>query len=115
MENLFEKGRTLFDEGKYFEAHEEWEELWNLADGERHRFLQGLIQIAAALHHAQRGNFRGTKKLLATGLDYLEKGKGCAETVDFGRLKDAILDFHNATQASPPIDPLPYFALPVIE
>ncbi len=111
MDNHFEKACQHFDGGEYFEAHEEWEELWNLADGERHNFLQGLIQIAAALHHAQKGNFKGTEKLFASGLNYLEKGQRCAEQVDFPALKDRILDFHNAVKAGE--KELPYFKLPM--
>ncbi|MBI4469046.1 MAG: DUF309 domain-containing protein [Acidobacteria bacterium] len=47
------KGIALFNDGDYFEAHEAWEELWLVSTGEEKRFLQGLIQCAAALHHIQ--------------------------------------------------------------
>jgi uncharacterized protein len=64
----FRRGVDLFNEGKFFEAHEVWEELW-LAEAEPEKtFLQGLIQVAAAFHHHERGNLRGTRSLLAAGL-----------------------------------------------
>ncbi|MDM7324494.1 MAG: DUF309 domain-containing protein, partial [Thermus sp.] len=40
----------LFQKGRYFEAHEVLEEVWREAHGEKRRFLQGLILLAAALH-----------------------------------------------------------------
>jgi uncharacterized protein len=64
----FERGIAHFNEREFFEAHEVWEEIWLRAPVPEKRFLQGLIQVAAALHHSQRGNSRGTKSLLAAGL-----------------------------------------------
>ena len=43
-------GQTLFNSGKFFEAHERWEDVWRELDGEDKVFVQGLIQVAAALH-----------------------------------------------------------------
>ena len=48
---LVGEGARLFDEGRFFEAHEAWEEHWLVErDETRRRFLQGLIQVAAAFH-----------------------------------------------------------------
>lgn len=59
--------------GKFFEAHEAWEEIW-LAEPEPEKtFLQGLIQLAAAFHHQARGNSKGLRSLLAAGLAKLEQ------------------------------------------
>jgi uncharacterized protein len=72
----FERGVALFNRDKFFEAHEVWEEIW-LAAGEPEKgFLQGLIQVAAAFHHAQRGNARGMESLLAAGLAKLGRFPG---------------------------------------
>lgn len=47
----FRDGVSAYQRGAYYEAHERWEELWRIEpDGPRKRFLQGLIQTAAALH-----------------------------------------------------------------
>jgi predicted metal-dependent hydrolase len=47
----FREGVAAYQRGAYYEAHERWEELWRIEpDGPRRRFLQGLIQTAAALH-----------------------------------------------------------------
>lgn len=115
MEEEFKKACRFFDERDYFEAHETWEELWNLASGARHAYLQGLIQTAVALHHAGNGNWAGTRKLLASSLGYLEKGSSEASEVDVAKLRDLILDFEIALQkklAGENIE-LPFFTLPL--
>jgi uncharacterized protein len=53
------KGIELFNASQFWHAHEEWELVWKSETGESRRFIQGLIQTAAALVHWQRGNPRG--------------------------------------------------------
>jgi uncharacterized protein len=67
-DETFEHGVALFNAGQFFEAHETWEEIWLAENGPEKTFLQGLIQVAAAFHHAQRGNPAGMRSLLAAGL-----------------------------------------------
>lgn len=55
----FIAGLELFNAGSFWHAHEEWEALWLRSAGDDRRFIQGLIQVAAALVHWQRGNPRG--------------------------------------------------------
>ena len=48
---LVSEGARLFDDGRFFEAHEAWEARWlDETDDGRRLLLQGLIQIAAAFH-----------------------------------------------------------------
>ncbi len=50
----FQKGLGAYRGGAYFEAHELWEELWrDEPDPDHKQFLQGLIQVAAAMHKVQ--------------------------------------------------------------
>ena len=56
---------VLFNEEKFFEAHEVLEDLWRKVTGPERNFYQALIQIAAALVHVQRGNPRGAVEMLA--------------------------------------------------
>ena len=56
---------------QFFEAHEHWESAWLRAETDRKDFLQGLIQVAGAMHHARRGNQRGTLSLLRKALPRL--------------------------------------------
>jgi uncharacterized protein len=69
----FERGVADFNVGRFFEAHEVWEELWLVAGEPEKTFLQGLIQVAAAFHHQARGNARGTQSLLVAGIAKLAR------------------------------------------
>ncbi|MWV66020.1 DUF309 domain-containing protein [Halorubrum sp. JWXQ-INN 858] len=53
-------GVALFNEGHWLAAHEPWEAAWLPLDGGAdERLLHGLIQFAAATHHARSGNYAG--------------------------------------------------------
>ncbi len=64
-----EEGRALFNAGRFFEAHEAWEDAWRQETGRGRRLLQGLIQIAAGLHKASGGAAGACARLLEAGLE----------------------------------------------
>jgi hypothetical protein len=66
-----EPGRAAFNRGDYFLAHELWEEAWHELEGPGRIFVQGLIQIAAGLHHLQQRRPRPGAGLLRKGLEKL--------------------------------------------
>jgi predicted metal-dependent hydrolase len=57
-------GLSLLNQHKFFEAHEVLEDVWRAAPVPDRKFLQGLIQVAVALHHHSRGNQVGCRSLL---------------------------------------------------
>ena len=67
------RGRVLFEAGRYFEAHEVWEEAWLVERGELRALLQALIQVAAGYVKALRdGRPAGTVKLFEAALARLD-------------------------------------------
>jgi predicted metal-dependent hydrolase len=58
------EGLALIDAGAYFEAHEELEDEWRAAPAGERDFLQGLVHVAVAWHHASRGNRPGCERQL---------------------------------------------------
>ena len=54
-------GVVHFNAGRYFEAHEIWEEVWRTASGEEKIFYQMLIQSAVGMHHFERNNWAGAR------------------------------------------------------
>jgi predicted metal-dependent hydrolase len=58
------RGLELIREGPYFEAHEELEDEWRTAHAPERDFLQGLVHLAVAWHHAGRGNRPGCERQL---------------------------------------------------
>ncbi len=75
QQRALERGIKLFNEGRYFEAHEEWESEWRLMDrrGER-AFFQGLIMAAGAFLHYVRQECRGARELLERSMAALQGG-----------------------------------------
>jgi len=111
---LFEQGCQYFDAGDYFNAHEVWEEIWVDSYGPRKYFLQGLIQAAVALHHAGNENWPGCRKLSASSLDYLERGRSEGAEIDIDQMKERIIDFEVALQKklTGETQELPFYKLP---
>ncbi|HUG65584.1 MAG TPA: DUF309 domain-containing protein [Gaiellaceae bacterium] len=69
----FDEGLQLIRQGAYFEAHEELEDDWRDAPATERDFLQGLVHVAVAWLHAERGNRNGCERQLAKA----ERRLGC--------------------------------------
>lgn len=70
-QQAFREAVALFNQARYWHAHEGWETLWRAADEKDRNFYQGLIQIAAGLLHLQRRNSRGATNKLSEGIEKL--------------------------------------------
>jgi predicted metal-dependent hydrolase len=66
------EGLRCYRAAEFFAAHEHWEAVWLKMPEPEKTFLQGLIQVAAAFHHLQRGNQKGTASLLRAALRRLD-------------------------------------------
>jgi len=69
---LVKEGLEAFNSARFYDAHEHWEEVWLETPNPDKKFLQGLIQVAAAFHHYSRANRKGCRNLLRAGLDKLD-------------------------------------------
>jgi len=86
-----ERGIALFNEGRYWEAHEAWEEVWTLdRRGPERSFYKGLIQVAAGCLHYLRGNRRGTLNKWRGGAAYLREVPPLHQGVRVGDLVTAV-------------------------
>lgn len=63
----FARGVELFNAGRYFDAHEEWEHLWRECGESDRRFVQSLIHAAVALYQWGIGNATGARTQLTRG------------------------------------------------
>ena len=76
---LFNKGIEAFNNRKFYDAHEYWEELWldyKLNDAQ---FIQGLIQLAVSYFHFFNQNLNGARSMLKKCLkkiDQVEVARG---------------------------------------
>lgn len=55
----FDAGVAAFRAEDFYQAHDEWEEVWQGYRGADRRFLQALIHVAVGAYHAQCGNPKG--------------------------------------------------------
>jgi predicted metal-dependent hydrolase len=103
VRDQFLLGVRRFNERRFFEAHEVWEDLWKAAAGDSRTLYQGLIQAAAALHHATRGNHAGARSLWNKAKVKLELSPAEYEGVAIGQLlADLKLYFSFAQYESAP-------------
>jgi uncharacterized protein len=93
LAEFFEDGVALFNQGKFFECHEAWEEVWKRSDGAEKLFYQGIIQAAVAILHAQSGNLEGAASLYAKASAKLDPLPARHMGIALGELRDALKDF----------------------
>ncbi len=77
---------ALFNAGAYFEAHEHMEAEWLRAPAGERFFLQALIHMAVAWHHATGGNGEGAQRQVDKGLRKLAGYLPCHAGIDTAAL-----------------------------
>ncbi|HUF00782.1 MAG TPA: DUF309 domain-containing protein [Gaiellaceae bacterium] len=90
------EGLELIRAAAYFEAHEELEDEWRDAPAAERDFLQGLVHVAVAWHHAGRGNRPGCERQLEKAARRLGRYRPMHRGVDV----DDVLDQVVAAQAT---------------
>jgi uncharacterized protein len=86
VDPLLRHGIELFNRQEFFACHEVLEEAWTPERGPRRLFLQGLIHMAVACYHCQRGNLRGARGQFTKGLRKLAAYLPACENIDTARL-----------------------------
>lgn len=82
-------GVDLYNAGYFWEAHEAWEAAWKTVGRGSlpGLFLQGLIQVSAALLKRELGSPRGVERLSRKGIEKLERVRRSSESccgIDLG-------------------------------
>lgn len=77
----------LFNTGEWYACHDGFEELWHETAGPMRPVLQGILQVAVAHLHLERGNVRGATILLGEGLGRLQGCGSEALGVDLDALR----------------------------
>lgn len=82
LDDRFRAGLRAFKRERFFDAHEHWEDVWrDEPDPATRSAIQGLVQLAASLHKAQRGERAGFEKLWAKARGRLVAGRDAVGTV----------------------------------
>jgi len=95
----FLEGVRRFNSGRFFEAHEAFEDLLDAVDGDaRWDLLVALIQVAVAYHKAASGH-PGGARMLRLGSDKLAPLPPLVWGVEVGRLRRHTADDLTAVEA----------------
>ena len=66
-ENLL-NALNLFNNQKWYEAHDAFEDIWNTLDGDERQIIQGILQVSVSQFHLSKGNINGATILMGEGL-----------------------------------------------
>lgn len=80
------EGIELFNAGEFFACHDVLEDLWTEQVCPERVFLQGMIQLAVALHHFEEGNLGGAMRLYRSSRVTLEGYGPVFSGIDVARL-----------------------------
>jgi len=82
------EGLILFNEGKYFEAHEELEAAWRDERGKVRELYQGILEAGVTYLHITRGNYAGAIKVYGRSMKWLRQWPETCRGVDVGKLRN---------------------------
>ena len=90
METALRVGIAIYNAGDYHEAHDAWEDRWLALDTgtDDERFLHGLIQFTAAVHHATECNWTGATGLAESACEYLDDLPADYRAVDVAAVRE---------------------------
>ena len=101
------EGIELFNRAAFFEAHEALENVWRAAPRPEKKFLQGLIQVAVALHHYGNGNLPGARSVLRRAFRNLSLYPEGYGRIHSAGLLRTIAEWQRALDEGMPVPPLP--------
>ena len=84
------EGLHLFNEGNFFEAHEELETAWRDETSPVRDLYRGILQIAVTYLHITRGNYDGAVKVYGRSLKWLKDWSDVCRGIHVKKLR------HNA-------------------
>ena len=96
-----------FNQGDWYASHDGFEALWHETLEPERTVLQGILQIAVAHLHRERGNLRGATVLLGEGLGRLSPCGDGALGFDLALLRTNSARFLEALQHQQPVHDLP--------
>jgi len=95
-----ELARKLFNNEKYWKTHEVLEGVWKHTQGDERSLLNGIILVAAALVHYQKGEHVICLSIMKRALDKLDSASGHYYDINVDMLKNHLKSAVNSTEIS---------------
>mgnify|MGYP001288679171 CR=1 FL=1 len=68
FKDSFNEAIDLFNNQKWYEAHDAFEDIWNDLVGDERQVVQGILQVSVSQFHLNKGNVNGAMILIGEGL-----------------------------------------------
>jgi uncharacterized protein len=114
-EEALATGVWLWDEERFFEAHEVLEDVWQAAPEHDRLFWQGVIQVAVACCHHQRGNVTGSVALFRRAAEKLAGYPDCYHGIDVEQMRIFAEGAAAAVEDAGEIFDIGYLEFPVLD
>jgi uncharacterized protein len=95
-EEAIKRAVELFNDEKYWGAHEALESVWKTASGTEKSVLNGIILVAAAFVHDEKDESEICLSILHRAGKKLEGAGGIYHGIDIRRIADLILEITNS-------------------
>lgn len=82
------EGIHLFNQGKYFEAHEELEAAWKEESGKVRELYQGILEAGVTYLHITRRNYNGALKVYRRSMRWLRQWPKLCRGVNVAQLRE---------------------------
>jgi uncharacterized protein len=92
--------RELFNNEKYWKAHEVLEGTWKHTQGDERALLNGVILVAAALVHYQKGEQAICISIMKRALVKLNNAYGNYHDIDIDSIKSQVTNIVNSSKVS---------------
>lgn len=115
IETLFIKGKKEFLDGRYYDAHETWEDLWSDYYLKDRKFVQGLIQLSVSFVHLKNNNMIGAKSLLKKSKAKFSDFEGVHRSISMNKLKNEMNKVEKVYQLLNNIENFDWSLVPKLE
>ena len=88
LSELAIKGLKLFNQGEYYDCHEELEHAWNEDSGPAKELYRGVLQVAVAYLQIERGNYNGAIKMLMRVRQWLDPLPDVCRGINVKKLRE---------------------------
>jgi uncharacterized protein len=89
-EEAIDRARSLFNDERFWKCHEVLENVWKQSEGEEKGLLNGVILVAAAFVHFQKGENETCIGILRRAHDKIKTGQGQYYRIRFDLLEENV-------------------------
>ena len=94
----------LFNNQKWYEAHDAFEDIWNDLVGDERQIVQGILQVSVSQFHLNKGNLNGAMILIGEGLGRIKNRVSEDLEIDLVLLCNSLESLLNKLHTNTPLN-----------